>query len=63
MTSINLGETGRMGVGDDAEDHDHSRKTMILLGRPENKETFQATLNYKPVERGQCELRLLIKAL
>lgn len=52
-----------MGVGDDAEDHDHSRKTMILLGRPENKETFQATLNYKPVERGQCELRLLIKAL
>lgn len=36
---------------------------MILLGRPENKETFQATLNYKPVGRDQCELRMLIKAL
>ena len=50
-------------MGEDAKDHDHSRKTMILLGRPENKETFQATLNYKPVERDQCELRMLIKAL
>lgn len=36
---------------------------MILVGRPENKETFQATLNYKPVEREQCELRMLIKGL
>lgn len=63
MTRVNLEVGRRTEVGEDAEDHDHSRKTMILLGSPENKETFQATLNYKPVGRDQCELRMLIKAL
>lgn len=37
------------------------RVTTILVGRPENKETSQTTLNYKPMEGDQCELRMLPK--